>query len=225
MSSISEAISEIRAELPSTVCLVAVSKTHPVAFVEEAYACGQRHFGENKVQEMVEKAEQLPSDIRWHMIGHLQTNKVKYIAPFVYMIHSIDSEKLLATVDKEARKHNRVIPCLLQVHVAKEETKFGFLPSELEEFLASGSYKNMPNVKICGIMGMASFTDDTQQIANEFDEIRQLFQNAKKQYFASDADFKEISMGMSGDYRIAIAHGSTMIRVGTGIFGKRYYQV
>ncbi|MBP5365763.1 MAG: YggS family pyridoxal phosphate-dependent enzyme [Bacteroidales bacterium] len=225
MSSISDAINEIRSKLPSSVCLVAVSKTHPIQFIEEAYACGQRHFGENKVQEMVEKAEQLPADIKWHMIGHLQTNKVKYIAPFVHMIHSIDSEKLLATVDKEAKKCNRVIPCLLQVHVAKEETKFGFLPEELEEFLASDCLKNLKNVKICGLMGMASFTDDTKQIADEFEQIKNLFENAKNKYFTSDADFREISMGMSNDYPIAIEHGTTIIRVGTGIFGKRYYQV
>lgn len=225
MGSITDAIKEIRTTLPPSVELIAVSKTHPISYIEEAYSCGQRHFGENKVQEMTDKFEQLPKDIKWHMIGHLQTNKVKYIVPYVYMIHSVDSEKLLQTIDKEAAKHGRTIKCLLQVHVAQEETKFGFLPSELDDLLKSDILKSLNHIQICGIMGMASFTNDKQQIANEFSQIKQLFEKAKQQYFANNIEFKEISMGMSNDYSIAIEQGSTIIRVGTGIFGKRFYQM
>lgn len=225
MSSIADAIKEIRSTLPSSVELIAVSKTHPIEYIEEAYACGQRHFGENKVQEMTDKASKLPQDIKWHLIGHLQTNKVKYIAPYVHLIHSIDSIKLLQAVNKEALKCNRVIRCLLQVHVAQEETKFGLLPLDVNQLLSSDEYKSLNNVKICGIMGMASFTDDQEQIKKEFQTIHNIFVETKNNFFVNDPEFKELSMGMSGDYPIAISEGATMVRVGTGIFGKRYYQL
>lgn len=224
MSVIADSVKEIRSTLKGGVRLLCVSKTHPKEFIEEAYACGERDFAENKVQEMTAKAEELPKDIRWHMIGHLQTNKVKYIASYVYMIHSIDSIKLLETVDKEAKKHNRVIKCLLQVHVAQEETKFGLTADELLELVSSDKIKELTNVEICGLMGMASFTDDKEQIRKEFQEIKKLFDVCKSTHYKEVDEFREISMGMSGDYPIAIEEGSTMIRVGNGIFGKRYYQ-
>lgn len=224
MSVIADSVKEIRSTLNGGVRLLCVSKTHPKEFIDEAYACGERDFAENKVQEMTTKAEELPKDIRWHMIGHLQTNKVKYIASYVYMIHSIDSIKLLETVDKEAKKHNRVIKCLLQVHVAQEETKFGLTADELLELVSSDKIKNLTNVEICGLMGMASFTDDKKQIRKEFQEIKKLFDVCKSTHYKEVDEFREISMGMSGDYPIAIEEGSTMIRVGNGIFGKRYYQ-
>lgn len=223
MTSIQTAIREIRSQLPEGVRLLAVSKTHPVAFIEEAYAIGQRDFGENKVQEMTAKAEALPGDIRWHLIGHLQTNKVKYIAPFVHMIHSIDSQKLLDTVEKEAAKAQRVVKCLLQVHVAKEETKFGFSPDGLKAFLSDGKYKELPHVQICGLMAMATNTDDSAEVEREFEEVRQLFLAAKGEFFPGDENFCELSMGMSGDYKLAIAHGSTCVRIGSRIFGLRDY--
>ena len=223
MTSIQTAIQEIRLQLPEGVRLLAVSKTHPVAFIEEAYAIGQRDFGENKVQEMTAKAEALPGDIRWHLIGHLQTNKVKYIAPFVHMIHSIDSQKLLDTVEKEAAKAQRVVKCLLQVHVAKEETKFGFSPDGLKAFLTDGKYKELPHVQICGLMAMATNTDDSAEVEREFEEVRQLFLAAKGEFFPDDENFCELSMGMSGDYKLAIAHGSTCVRIGSRIFGLRDY--
>lgn len=224
MSVIVDSVKEIRSTLKGGVSLLCVSKTHPKEFIEEAYACGERDFAENKVQEMTAKAEELPKDIRWHMIGHLQTNKVKYIASYVYMIHSIDSIKLLETVDKEAKKHNRVIKCLLQVHVAQEETKFGLTADELLELVSSDKIKELTNVEICGLMGMASFTNDKEQIRKEFQEIKKLFDKCKSTHYKEADVFREISMGMSGDYPIAIEEGSTMIRVGNGIFGKRYYQ-
>jgi pyridoxal phosphate enzyme (YggS family) len=224
MSVIVDSVKEIRSTLKGGVSLLCVSKTHPKEFIEEAYACGERDFAENKVQEMTAKAEELPKDIRWHMIGHLQTNKVKYIASYVYMIHSIDSIKLLETVDKEAKKHNRVIKCLLQVHVAQEETKFGLTADELLELVSSDKIKELTNVEICGLMGMASFTNDKEQIRKEFQEIKKLFDKCKSTHYKEADEFREISMGMSGDYPIAIEEGSTMIRVGNGIFGKRYYQ-
>lgn len=223
MTNIQTAIQEVRSELPEGVRLIAVSKTHPASFIEEAYETGQRDFGENKVQEMTAKSEALPKDIRWHLIGHLQTNKVKYIAPYVFMIHSIDSQKLLDTVEKEAAKAGRTIKCLLQVHVAKEETKFGFAPDELEVFLADGKYKGLEHVKICGLMAMATNTDDDAEVEREFEEARQLFLKAKETYFGGDENFCELSMGMSGDYHLAVAHGSTYVRIGSRIFGQRDY--
>jgi len=190
--------------------LVAVSKTHPPALIQEAYDAGQRVFGENKVQEMVAKYEALPKDIQWHLIGHLQTNKVKYIAPWVSLIHSVDSSKLAEEIDKQGKKVGRVIPCLLQVHIAKEETKFGFDREELLKFLRES---NLDNVKVEGLMGMASLTDNTDQIRREFKILHDLF--------VEIGNMKELSMGMSGDYKIAMEEGSTMVRIGTAIFGKR----
>jgi pyridoxal phosphate enzyme (YggS family) len=218
---IAEKIKEIESSLPENVTLVAVSKTKPVEDVQQAYNAGQRIFGENKVQEMTSKYEVLPKDIQWHLIGHLQTNKVKYIAPYVSLIHSIDSEKLLREVNKEAKKNNRIISCLLQFHIAEEETKFGFSFDEAKELIESEAFLNFQNIQIVGIMGMASFTENEQQIRNEFQTLHDYFQVLKSHYFKFNPDFKEISMGMSGDYKIAIEHGSTMIRVGSTIFGHR----
>jgi pyridoxal phosphate enzyme (YggS family) len=218
---IAEKIKEIQSSLPENVTLVAVSKTKPVEDIQQAYIAGQRIFGENKVQEMTSKYEVLPKDIQWHLIGHLQTNKVKYIAPYVSLIHSIDSEKLLREVNKEAKKNNRIISCLLQFHIAEEETKFGFSFDEAKELIESEAFLNFQNIQIVGIMGMASFTENEQQIRNEFQTLHDYFQVLKSHYFKFNPDFKEISMGMSGDYKIAIEHGSTMIRVGSTIFGHR----
>lgn len=202
--------------------LIAVSKTKPNAAIDELYEKGQRAFGENKVQELVEKYEALPKDIEWHLIGHLQRNKVKYIAPFVAMIHSIDSLKLLKEVQKQAAKSDRVIPVLLQMHIAEEETKFGLDKNELIEILDFYTSENGPfsNIKICGLMGMATFTDDKKQVANEFASLKDLFTFCKESYLLRD-DFKEISMGMSGDYKIALEQGSTMVRIGSMLFGSR----
>ncbi len=218
---IAEKIKELKSSLPNNVTFVAVSKTKPVEDLQVAYNAGQRVFGENKVQEMTAKYEVLPKDIQWHLIGHLQTNKVKYIAPYVSMIHSVDSEKLLREINKEAKKNNRIIPCLLQFHIAKEETKFGFSFDEAKELIESEAFLNFQNLQIVGIMGMASFTEDENQIRSEFQTLHDYFQIIKSHYFKFNPDFKEISMGMSGDYKIAIEHGSTMIRVGSTIFGHR----
>lgn len=225
MSTIQEAILQLRKELPEGVTLLAVSKTHPTSYIEEAYAIGQRDFAENKVQEMSEKAASLPKDIRWHMIGHLQTNKVKYIAPFVSLIHSIDSSRLLEIVNAQALKHSRTIDCLLQVHVAQEETKFGMTENEVYELLESQSVKALENIKIRGVMGMATNTDDENRVRDDFRKIRELFNNCKTKYFSTSPDFDTVSMGMSGDYKIALEEGSTMVRIGGAIFGKRYYQL
>lgn len=225
MSTIQEAILQLRAQLPGGVTLLAVSKTHPASYIEEAYAVGQRDFAENKVQEMTEKAEALPKDIRWHMIGHLQTNKVKYIAPYVSLIHSIDSLRLLEIVNREAQKHNRIIDCLLQVHVAEEETKFGMTEAEVYELLQSQTIATLENVKLRGVMGMATNTDDESRIRHDFARIKAIYNNCKAKYFAQSPDFDTVSMGMSGDYKLAIAEGSTMVRIGSAIFGKRYYQM
>lgn len=203
--------------------LVAVSKTKPVEEIMPVYHKGQRIFGENKVQEMVDKQEQMPKDIEWHLIGHLQTNKVKYIAPFVSMIHSIDSLKLLNEVEKQAAKNNRVINVLLQMHVANEETKFGLDQTELIELMVYylSNPKNYAHVNIVGIMGMATNTNDTNQIRNEFKQLKGIFQFIKNSYFINKKDFAEISMGMSSDYTIAIEEGSTMVRIGSLLFGHR----
>lgn len=213
---------QIKHELiTNNVVLVAVSKTKPVSAIQQLYDVGQRDFGENKVQEMQEKAAQLPTDIRWHLIGHLQSNKVKYIAPYVYMVHSIDSLKLLQEVDKRATQHNRTIDCLLQVHIAEEETKFGLDRTELRDLLESAVYQSMAHVCIRGLMGMATFTDDKEQVDREFRGLNSLFQQIKTDYFADDNRFDTLSMGMSGDYRIAVAAGSTMVRIGSLLFGSR----
>ena len=205
------------------VKLVAVSKYHPVEMLQEAYDAGQRIFGESHVQELDVKQKVLPKDIEWHFIGHLQTNKVKYIAPYVTLIHAVDSMKLLKEIDKQAAKAERVIDCLLQVHVAKEETKFGFLPDELQQMLEDGEWKELKHVRIRGLMCMATNTDDEAQIHGEFREVKELFEAVKMRHFGTDEAFSELSMGMSDDYRIAIEEGSTMIRVGSLIFGARNY--
>jgi len=185
------------------------------------YAQGQRIFGENRVQELVEKYEALPKDIEWHLIGHLQTNKVKYIAPFVRMIHSVDSLKLLKEINKQAAKHERTIDCLLQMHIANEATKFGMNESEVIDLLNDTAFKNMQNIRITGVMGMATFTDDKSQVRNEFRQLKYIFNQLKRNFFMDNETFREISMGMSGDYQIAIAEGSTMVRIGSLLFGAR----
>lgn len=201
--------------------LIAVSKTKSAAEILHLYNQGQRLFGENKVQEMTEKQGILPLNIEWHLIGHLQRNKVKFIAPFVGMIHSVDSEKLLAEINKEAMKNERIIACLLQIHIAEEETKFGFSPDELLAFLKQTNLEKYPNVAICGLMGMATNTDNTTKIAKEFAALKQLFDTVKSTFFADFSAFKELSMGMSSDYKIALENGATLIRVGSLLFGKR----
>lgn len=216
-------IKEIKAELPDNVRLVAVSKFHPTEAIEAAYAAGQRIFGESKVQEMDEKHSVLPSDIEWHFIGHLQTNKVKYIAPYVSMIHAVDSFKLLAEIDKQAAKANRIIPCLLEIHIAQEESKYGFSLQECRNMLETGEWKLLPHVAICGVMGMATNTDDGAQISREFETLHHFFNELKETYFKTNNNFKEISMGMSHDYPLAVRAGSTLVRVGSKIFGERNY--
>lgn len=206
---------------PTSTTLVAVSKTKPAEAIQELYDQGQRAFGENKVQELTWKYEALPKDIEWHAIGHLQTNKVKYIAPFVALIHSVDSLKLLKEIEKQGRKNDRVIEVLLQFHIAEEDTKFGLDLSEAQEILNSDFYKNSKNIKVVGVMGMATFTDDTDQVRNEFRRLKNIFIELKKEFFAGDDSFKEISMGMSGDYEIAAEEGSTMVRIGSLLFGAR----
>ena len=223
MMSIAENIDQIKSKLPASVQLVAVSKTKPAEFIREAYNQGQRAFGENKVQEMVGKYEELPKDIRWHFIGHLQTNKVKYIAPFVHLIHGVDSFKLLKSIDAEAKKVDRVIPCLLQFHIAEEDTKFGFSTDEALEMLNYEEFKSLKHVNILGVMGMATFTNDDNQVRKEFAFLKTILAKLKSEYFAEAPDFKEISMGMSGDYQIAVEEGSTMVRIGSTIFGERQY--
>jgi pyridoxal phosphate enzyme (YggS family) len=221
MSSIHSNLQAILAQLPATVKLVAVSKTKPVSIIQEAYQLGQRDFGENKVQELCNKQPLLPPDIRWHLIGHLQTNKVKYIAPFVHLIQSVDSLKLLSEINKQAGKNDRIINCLLQVYIASEETKFGLAKEELVELLQSPEYAAMKHIAIAGLMGMASNTTNTQQLHNEFKSLKTLFTEVKNSFFSNINTFKEISMGMSGDYLIAVEEGSTMIRVGSSLFGER----
>ena len=206
---------------PKNVTLVAVSKTKPNEAILEMYNEGQRIFGENKVQELTEKYDALPKDIQWHAIGHLQTNKVKYIAPFVTMIHSIDSLKLLKEVNKRAKQNERTINCLLQMHIAEEDSKFGLNKSEVKALLDSDTYRSFENIRIVGVMGMATFTNDTQQVRQEFKNLKSIFKNLKSTYFNTSDSFKEISMGMSGDYELAMEEGSTMVRIGSLLFGKR----
>lgn len=218
---IAERIQQLKKELPASVNLIAVSKTKPNADIQIAYDAGQRVFGENKVQELVDKYETLPKDIEWHLIGHLQTNKVKYIAAFVRLIHAVDSLKLLQEINKQAKKHDRIINCLLQFFIASEETKFGFSFEEAQEMLASPEFSGLKNIQIVGVMGMASFVDDNAQVEKEFNELHNYFQLLKSSVFKFNENFKEISMGMSGDYKIAIEQGSTMVRLGSTIFGSR----
>jgi pyridoxal phosphate enzyme (YggS family) len=220
---IAEEIRKIKAELPEGVQLIAVSKFHPAEAVMEAYDAGQRLFGENKVQEMTAKHEVLPADIQWHFIGHLQTNKVKYIAPFVTMIHGIDSLHLLQEVNRQAEKANRIIDCLLQIHIAHEETKFGMTFDECRSFLEAGQWRELKHVRLCGLMGMGTNTDDMQEVENEFAGLQAFLKELQEKYFQDEPAFKELSMGMTDDYPIAIRHGSTFIRIGTRIFGERNY--
>jgi len=221
--SVSENLNKVRSTLPAGVKLIAVSKTKPISAIIDAYNCGQRLFGENKVQELTEKFESLPKDIEWHLIGHLQTNKVKYVASFVAMVHAVDSLKLLAEINKEASKHNRIINCLLQFHIAQEDTKFGLDFDEACEILDSSDFRDMKNVHISGVMGMATYTDNIEQVSSEFGSLRNIFIELKNRYFTDDSAFSEISMGMSDDYLIAIEQGATMVRVGSTIFGERVY--
>jgi hypothetical protein len=223
MATIAQKLNELKKQLPSGVTLVAVSKTKPAEMIMEAYETGHRIFGENKVQELSDKYEQLPKDIRWHMIGHLQRNKVKYIAPFVSLIHSVDSFRLLKTINKEAAKNNRIIPCLFQIHIANEETKFGLDENELFEILESADYKSLSNIQIKGLMGMATFTDDMEKVRYEFRYLKTLFDKTKNNYFSSDEAFSILSMGMSGDYQTAVEEGSNMVRIGSAVFGERQY--
>lgn len=214
-------IDALRKTIPSGVKLVAVSKFHPAEMIREAYDAGQRIFGESRVQELAAKKNRLPEDIEWHFIGNLQRNKVKHIAPFISLIHSLNNEPLLLEIERQAAANNRVISCLLQIHIAEEESKSGFSPNECRRFLEEGKWKASPHVRIAGVMGMATFTADENQVRREFRQLKLLFDELKTAYFPDDPFFKEISMGMTGDYRIAIEEGSVMIRIGTLIFGGR----
>jgi PLP dependent protein len=217
-------IDNLNAELMGTSCrLIAVSKTQPIEMIQQAYDAGQRVFGENKAQEMAAKQQELPADIEWHMIGHLQTNKVKYIAPFVALIQSVDSVKLLDEINKQGSKHNRKIKCLLQVYIAREETKFGFDAPEVVDLLKTDLAATYPHVEIVGLMGMATFTQNQNQIREEFDQLKKLFDQLKQSDLPVNVRMTELSMGMSADYKIAIERGSTLVRIGTAIFGERTY--
>ena len=218
--SISENLKKIQSTIPENVTLVAVSKTKPVSDLMEAYNAGQRIFGENKIQEMTEKWEQMPKDIQWHMIGHVQTNKVKYMAEYVSLIHGVDSLKLLQEINKQAAKHNRVIDCLLQIYIAEEESKFGLDKDELDEILKQVQHDKMENIKVVGLMGMATFTDNQTQIKKEFQNLKSIFDRYKS-LKTKHCQLNTISMGMSGDYKLAIKCGSTMVRIGSSIFGTR----
>lgn len=220
-NSIVENIRSIRATIPTGVELLCVSKFHPATDIMQAYQAGERLFGESRVQELVQKHTQLPHDIQWHFIGHLQTNKIRPIVPFVSLIHGIDSFHLLESIDKEAAKVNRKIRVLIEVHVAQETTKFGFSPNELIHFFATEKWQDLPHIEICGLMGMASFTDNLTQIQSEFHQIKTLFNEIRSKYFVSNDNFNILSMGMSDDYKIAITEGSNLVRIGTNIFGKR----
>lgn len=218
--SIAQNISDLHKKLPSNVTLVAVSKTKPVRDLMEAYEAGQRIFGENKIQEMTQKWEEMPKDIQWHMIGHVQTNKVKYMASFVSLIHGVDRLRLLKEINKQALAHDRVIDCLLQLHIAKEDTKFGLSEAELMELIHSDDFKALKNIKVIGLMGMATFTDNQEQINSEFAYLKHIFDYVQP-YQLENCHFTVLSMGMSGDYELALANGSTMVRVGSSIFGQR----
>ncbi|MCF4100947.1 YggS family pyridoxal phosphate-dependent enzyme [Gillisia sp. M10.2A] len=217
--SIADNLKKYKAELPENVQLVAISKTKPKEDLLEAYNAGQRIFGENKIQEMTDKWETLPKDINWHMVGHVQRNKVKYMAPYVGLIHAVDSLKLLKEINKEAQKNERSIKCLLQIKIAEEESKFGISAEEAKEILSSDTYKNFENVEVVGLMGMATFTEDDTQVKKEFSYLKSIFDTLKETY----PKLKTLSMGMSGDYKIAVACGSNMVRIGSAIFGERNY--
>lgn len=217
--SIRSNLEEIRKSLPAGVTLVAVSKTKPISDLNEAYQAGQRVFGENKIQEMSQKWEELPRDIEWHMIGHVQRNKVKYMAPYVSLVHGVDSFRLLREINKQAKKNDRVIPCLLQMHIAEEETKFGLDTTELNEILDSEEFPKMENIAVTGLMGMATFTSNEEQLRREFKQLKTIFDTFRQKVPTAEI----LSMGMSGDYKIAIEEGSTMVRIGSSIFGARNY--
>lgn len=221
MESHAVALQKIRTTIPQGVKLIAVSKTKPIEEIMEVYEAGHLVFGENKAQELRQKYELMPKDVEWHFIGHLQTNKVKYITPFVSLIHSIDSLKLLIEVDKSAKKNDRVVDCLLQFHIAEEDTKFGLDLEEAKDLLSSEIFRDLKNVRICGVMGMATFTDDEVQVRREFAHLKNIFDVLQGEYFSDSSHFKEISMGMTDDYRIAMEEGSTMVRIGSAIFGHR----
>ena len=228
--SIHQNLQKIKSALPTNVTLVAISKTKPVEAILEAYNCGQRIFGENKVQEMCDKQLLLPTDVQWHIVGHLQSNKVKYIAPFVSLIHSVDSLKLLQEINKQAKKNNRIIDCLLQIYIAQEETKFGLNFEETEQLLSSSAFQELKNIRIVGLMGMASNTDNTEQVRKEFRSLKNFFDKInnqesrpKTQDLRLRTNYSILSMGMSSDYNIAIEEGSTMVRIGSSVFGERDY--
>jgi pyridoxal phosphate enzyme (YggS family) len=216
-------LQKIQKQIPSHVSLVAVTKTKPDEMIMEAYHAGHRDFGENKVQDLAGKAERLPGDIRWHMIGHLQSNKVKYLASFVHLVHGVDSLKLLNVINKEAAKQNRIIDCLMQVHIAREQTKFGFSGDELQEVLHSDSFGELKNIRIRGVMGMASYTENSDQIREEFRHLKRIFETLSASVFSNNSSFDQLSYGMSGDYQLAIEEGSTIVRIGSLIFGARNY--
>ena len=222
---IKENLNSIKASLPQGVRLVAVSKTHPVEMLQEAYDAGQRIFGENKVQEMTAKSQALPSDIEWHFIGHVQRNKIHIMAPYVSVIQGVDTFEKLAEIDRQAARFNRHITCLLQLHIAQEETKFGFSADECTAMLEQGDWRNLKNITIGGVMGMASNTDDEAQVRAEFSRLHDIFASYKEKYFKESPDFNTISAGMSGDYKLAIECGSNMVRIGSSIFGERNYQL
>lgn len=221
---IQENIKQIVETLPEGVQLIAVSKTKPVEYIQAAYETGQRAFGENRPQEMAAKYKSLPKDIEWHMIGQLQEKNVKYIAPFVALIHSVDSLKLLQKIDREAAKNDRTIDCLLEFHIAEEETKSGLTEEKAVEMLESEEYKSLEHVRIVGVMGIATYTEDEEQVRMEFCHLHEIFNRLKEKYFAAEDSFAELSMGMSGDYQMAIGAGSTMVRIGSSIFGEREYR-
>jgi PLP dependent protein len=220
---IASEIKKLNAELPATTKLIAVSKFHPAETVQEAYNAGQRLFGESRVQELCDKVPLLPKDIEWHFIGHLQSNKIRQIVPFISLIHSVDSLKLLVEINKEGERSRRTIPCLLQIHVAQEEAKFGFTPQECHSLLASGVWRDLKYVRIHGLMCMATLTDNSTLIKSEFRLVQRFFHEIQKEYFADTPTFSELSMGMSDDYRLAVESGSTLVRIGTRIFGERQY--
>jgi len=224
--SIKDNLLRFRESIEPKATLIAVSKTKPISNLQEAYEAGQRHFGENKIQEMTEKWEALPKDIHWHMIGHTQRNKVKYMAPYVHLIHSVDSPRLLQEINKQALKNNRIIDCLLQIHIAEEATKFGFNQTELLELLSSEDFAAYKNIRITGLMGMATFTDDKEQIRKEFKSLKNLLDHINNEHLINDShNLNTLSMGMTGDYTIAMEEGSTMVRIGSAIFGSRNYNV
>lgn len=224
MHFIAENIKELHTHIPKNVKLIAVSKLKPIEDIQVAYEAGHRFFGENKANEIKTKWEILPKDIEWHFIGHLQTNKIKYIAPFVHLIHSVSSHKLLLEINKRALKHDRVIDCLLQFYIAEEESKHGFLWEEAKEMLESQEFAELKNIRICGVMGMATFTEDKNLVRSEFQTLYTYFKELKKSYFKDCEYFKECSMGMTDDYKIALEEGSTMVRIGSAIFGERDYK-